>query len=73
MESRAVQTGTMRGSDWHIVDGLAVGDRVIVGGVSAAVPGQKVSVTPPAEQARVAVNNAASNAATDQAPARAAN
>ncbi|MOA63933.1 hypothetical protein D3C78_1898310 [compost metagenome] len=67
----------MRGSDWHIVDGLAVGDRVIVGGVSAAVPGQKVSVTPPAEQARVAVNNAvnnaASNAATDQAPARAAN
>ncbi|MNQ51032.1 Multidrug efflux pump subunit AcrA precursor [compost metagenome] len=73
VESRAVQTGTMRGSDWHIVDGLAVGDRVIVGGVSAAVPGQKVSVTPPAEQARVAVNNAASNAATDQAPARAAN
>jgi len=77
VESRAVQTGTMRGSDWHIVDGLAVGDRVIVGGVSAAVPGQKVSVAPPAEQARVAVNNAASNAASnaaaDQAPAHAAN
>jgi multidrug efflux system membrane fusion protein len=49
------------------VDGLAVGDRVIVGGVSAAVPGQKVSVAPPAEQARVAVNNAASNGATHEA------
>lgn len=69
VESRAVQTGTMRGSDWHIVDGLAVGDRVIVGGVSAAVPGQKVSVAPPAEQARVA----ASNAATDPAASHAAN
>lgn len=73
VESRAVQTGTMRGSDWHIVDGLAVGDRVIVGGVSAAVPGQKVSVAPPAEQARVAVNNAASNAATDPAASHVAN
>lgn len=73
VESRAVQTGTMRGSDWHIVDGLAVGDRVIVGGVSAAVPGQKVSVAPPAEQARVAVNNAASNAAADPAASHAAN
>lgn len=69
VESRAVQTGTMRGSDWHIVDGLAVGDRVIVGGVSAAVPGQKVSVAPPAEQARVAT----SNAATDPAASHAAN
>lgn len=46
VESRAVQTGTMRGGDWHITEGLAAGDRVIVGGVSAAVPGQKVSVTP---------------------------
>ncbi|AUA58148.1 Acriflavine resistance protein A precursor [Achromobacter spanius] len=69
VESRAVQTGTMRGADWHIVDGLSVGDRVIVGGVSAAVPGQKVSVTPPAEQARVA----ASNPATDPAASHAAN
>jgi len=69
VESRAVQTGTMRGSDWHIVEGLAVGDRVIVGGVSAAVPGQKVSVAPPAEQARVAT----SNAATDPAASHAAN
>jgi len=45
VESRAVQTGTMRGSDWHITAGLAPGDRVIVGGVNAAVLGQKVSVT----------------------------
>lgn len=65
VESRAVQTGTMRGSDWHIVDGLAVGDRVIVGGVSAAVPGQKVSVTPPAEQARVAASDPAANHAAN--------
>ena len=34
------------GGDWHITEGLAPGDRVIVGGVSGAVPGQKVSVTP---------------------------
>ncbi len=67
VESRAVQTGTMRGADWHIVDGLSVGDRVIVGGVSAAVPGQKVSVTPPAEQARVAASNPATNAAASHA------
>ena len=45
VETRAVRTGTMRGADWHIVEGLAAGDRVIVGGVNAAVPGQKVSVT----------------------------
>ncbi len=45
VETRAVRTGTMRGADWHIVEGLAAGDRVIVGGVGAAVPGQKVSVT----------------------------
>ncbi|MFY0479525.1 efflux RND transporter periplasmic adaptor subunit [Achromobacter marplatensis] len=44
VESRLVQTGTMRGGDWHIVDGLRPGDRVVVGGVNAAVPGQKVTV-----------------------------
>lgn len=64
VESRAVRTGTMRGADWHIVDGLSAGDRVIVGGVNAAVPGQKVSVTP-AAQAKVA--------AAGEAPAHAAN
>ncbi len=45
VETRAVRTGTMRGADWHIVEGLAAGDHVIFGGVSAAVPGQKGSVT----------------------------
>ncbi|MGE8636680.1 MAG: efflux RND transporter periplasmic adaptor subunit, partial [Achromobacter piechaudii] len=59
VQSRAVQTGTMRGSDWHIVDGLKPGDRVIVGGVSAAVPGQKVSVAPAADVARVAASGPA--------------
>ncbi len=53
VQTRLVRTGTMRGSDWHIVEGLAAGDRVIVGGVNAAVPGQKVSVTP-VPQAKVA-------------------
>lgn len=56
VETRAVRTGTMRGADWHIVEGLAAGDRVIVGGVNAAVPGQKVSVTaaPPADKVAAA-------------------
>jgi len=49
----------MRGSDWHIVDGLSAGDRVIVGGVNAAVPGQKVSVTPAAQPKVAAVTEAA--------------
>lgn len=62
VESRLVQTGTMRGSDWHITDGLAPGDRVIVGGVSAAVPGQKVSVAP-APQAKVAASSGEAAAA----------
>lgn len=68
VESRAVQTGTMRGSDWHITDGLAAGDRVIVGGVSAAVPGQKVSVAP-APQAKVAASDKADASATGPASA----
>jgi len=53
VQTRLVRTGTMRGADWHILEGLSAGDRVIVGGVNAAVPGQKVSVTP-AQQAKVA-------------------
>lgn len=53
VQTRLVRTGTMRGADWHILEGLSAGDRVIVGGVNAAVPGQKVSVTP-APQAKVA-------------------
>jgi multidrug efflux system membrane fusion protein len=58
-----VQTGTMRGGDWHIVEGLNAGDRVIVGGVNAAVPGQKVSVTPAAEPKVAAAGKASASAA----------
>jgi len=64
VESRAVQTGTMRGGDWHITEGLTAGDRVIVGGVSAAVPGQKVSVTP-VDQAKLASARDAAAPATN--------
>ena len=63
VESRLVQTGTMRGGDWHIVEGLNAGDRVIVGGVNAAVPGQKVSVTPAAEPKVAAAGKASASAA----------
>lgn len=63
VESRLVQTGTMRGGDWHIVEGLNAGDRVIVGGVNAAVPGQKVSVTLAAEPKVAAAGKASASAA----------
>lgn len=63
VETRAVQTGTMRGGDWHITEGLAPGDRVIVGGVSAAVPGQKVSVTPVSQAKIASASDAAAHAA----------
>ncbi|MNQ02675.1 Toluene efflux pump periplasmic linker protein TtgA precursor [compost metagenome] len=63
VESRAVQTGTMRGGDWHITEGLAPGDRVIVGGVNAAVPGQKVSVTPVSQAKVASASDAAAHAA----------
>ncbi|EHK64209.1 efflux RND transporter periplasmic adaptor subunit [Achromobacter arsenitoxydans] len=62
VETRAVRTGAMRGSDWHIVEGLAPGDRVIVGGVNAAVPGQKVSVTPVSQPKLAAAGEAAAPA-----------
>lgn len=39
-----VETGVTDGSDWHIISGLNVGDRVIVGGV--AQPGVKVRPVP---------------------------
>lgn len=67
VETRAVQTGTMRGADWHIVEGLTPGDRVIVGGVNAAVPGQKVSVTSAPQNKVAAANDAAGPAATHAA------
>ncbi|WP_371321291.1 efflux RND transporter periplasmic adaptor subunit [Achromobacter seleniivolatilans] len=67
VETRAVQTGTMRGADWHIVEGLTPGDRVIVGGVNAAVPGQKVSVTSAPQNKVAAAKDAAAPAATHAA------
>lgn len=45
VESRTVRTGSMHGSEWHILNGLEPGDRVIVGGAEAAQPGAKVHVT----------------------------
>ncbi|UBT80470.1 efflux RND transporter periplasmic adaptor subunit [Pseudomonas amygdali] len=41
-QPREVQTGAMRGSQWHIVSGLEPGDRVIVGGTVR--PGAPVTV-----------------------------
>lgn len=41
-QAREVTTGTMRGAQWHIVQGLKPGERVIVGG--SAQPGQKVEI-----------------------------
>ena len=44
VESRAVRTGAMHGARWHIAEGLAAGERVIVGGLGAAQPGARVSL-----------------------------
>ncbi|WP_330997912.1 efflux RND transporter periplasmic adaptor subunit [Pseudothauera rhizosphaerae] len=46
VEARPVRTGAMRGADWHVVEGLRPGERVIVGG--SANPGDKVAVAAPA-------------------------
>ncbi len=48
-QARPVRTGTMRGSDWHILEGLKPGERVIVGGT--ANPGDKVGIAPTATPA----------------------
>ena len=39
---RAVKTGTLRGSDWEVREGLQAGDRVIVDGIQKIRPGAKV-------------------------------
>lgn len=44
VEVRQVRTGTMQGHEWHILEGLAAGDRVIVGGLGGAQPGQPVEI-----------------------------
>lgn len=43
-EARIVRTGAMLGADWHIVEGLSAGERVIVSG--EANPGDKVTLAP---------------------------
>lgn len=45
VQLRPVRTGAMHGSDWHIVEGLQSGERVIVAGT--ANPGDKVDPAPP--------------------------
>lgn len=44
VQTRAVQTGAMRGAQWHITAGLVPGERVVVGRMAAAQPGSKVQV-----------------------------
>lgn len=46
VQARAVRTGSMHGTQWHITEGLKSGDQVIVNG--RAKPGDKVNAaTPP--------------------------
>lgn len=44
VHSQSVTTAAMYGSDWHITNGLVENTRVLVGGLTAAVPGTKVQV-----------------------------
>ncbi|HCT6679148.1 TPA: efflux RND transporter periplasmic adaptor subunit [Raoultella ornithinolytica] len=44
VQTRTVQTGAMRGSQWQIVDGLQPGERVIVSAPGALQAGAKVTV-----------------------------
>lgn len=53
-EARPVRTGVMQGSRWRIEQGLASGDKVIVGGLAGLQPGAKVEAHPvqqPTQQA----------------------
>lgn len=64
VESRAVRTGAMHGGRWHIVDGLAPGERVIVGNPGALQPGTKVSLAPPTSPGADSPNSPSPQAAT---------
>lgn len=44
VQTRTVQTGAMRGSQWQIVGGLQPGERVIVSAPGALQAGAKVTV-----------------------------
>lgn len=45
VQARAVQTGAMYGSHWHIIEGLKPGERVVVDGSAKA--GEKVAIAAP--------------------------
>ncbi|WP_319002190.1 efflux RND transporter periplasmic adaptor subunit [Pseudomonas chlororaphis] len=47
---RPVQTGVMQDKRWQITQGLASGDKVIVGGMSGLNPGDKVAIQQPDPQ-----------------------
>lgn len=51
-EARPVTTGVMSGARWQVTEGLAPGDRVIVGGANMLAPGEPVQVREAAEAAR---------------------
>ncbi|KAF1051501.1 MAG: Multidrug export protein AcrE [Stenotrophomonas maltophilia] len=46
VEARSVETGAMQDGRWQIRQGLAAGERVIVGGLSGLQPGTRVEVRP---------------------------
>lgn len=50
VETRPVQTGAMQGARWQISQGLASGDKVIVGGLTGLQPGAKVEARQTQEQ-----------------------
>lgn len=43
-EARPVETGSMHGTDWHIITGLEAGERVVTDGAGKAKAGEKVRV-----------------------------
>lgn len=52
VQARPVQAGTMVGADWHILSGLAAGDKVIVGGPAVHAGDQAAEAAPPAPAAQ---------------------
>lgn len=50
VEARPVRTGAMQGANWHITDGLQVGERVIVGGRAGVGTTVEVATSPATPQ-----------------------
>lgn len=46
VQYRLIQTGEMYGSEWRVLSGLKVGEKVIVGGANAVKPEDKVTTLP---------------------------